>query len=451
MKKILIALISIILAVFMIAGCTPTGEDDETTTANGGGTTAPGGEENKEIPKELLEKAVFSSEHFTINGKMTVYLYDYLLSVYYQYYGSYAPYYVTADTVKSEASELLAFCEAAYAAGEAELDEDDLKEISDAVAEMEEAFKQSGYDTLEAYYGKGVGSETVFEAMKLQYIAVNYSNVKTKEIYDSLAADKDALLTYYNEHKTLLFGTCYTVTIDDETYFTRLSAATTREEMKAIAAEYATAKEVSVDSIAAEKAINYPELKEGEELTATQKWLFDGSRKYGDVYADAESKTVYFVILPAVIRNELLRSAGHILIIPESETEEAKAAAKAKAESLLASYLAGDKTKESFEAIAKENTKDGNVFYDDIYIGQMVEPFNDWVYDTARQTGDTGIVETEYGYHVMYYVGEGELKNYEYFAVSEMYDTKISEFGKSVREACTVTVDSDALKELIES
>ena len=66
------------------------------------------------------------------------------------------------------------------------------------------------------------------------------------------------------------------------------------------------------------------------------------------------------------------------------------------------------------------------------------------------QVGDTGIVETEYGYHVMYFVGEGELKNYEYFAISEMYDSKISEFGTTVRATYTVTVDADALKELIE-
>ena len=36
----------------------------------------------------------------------------------------------------------------------------------------------------------------------------------------------------------------------------------------------------------------------------------------------------------------------------------------------------------------------------------MVEAFNDWCFDPARSAGDTGVVETEYGYHVMYFVGE---------------------------------------------
>ena len=39
----------------------------------------------------------------------------------------------------------------------------------------------------------------------------------------------------------------------------------------------------------------------------------------------------------------------------------------------------------------------------------MVDTFNDWCYDPARQPGDTGIVETTYGYHVMYFVSsDGE-------------------------------------------
>ena len=35
----------------------------------------------------------------------------------------------------------------------------------------------------------------------------------------------------------------------------------------------------------------------------------------------------------------------------------------------------------------------------------MVETFNDWCFDPSRQVGDTGIVKTNYGYHVMYFCG----------------------------------------------
>ena len=37
----------------------------------------------------------------------------------------------------------------------------------------------------------------------------------------------------------------------------------------------------------------------------------------------------------------------------------------------------------------------------------MVTEFNDWCFDSARKPGDTGIVDTQYGAHVMYFVGSG--------------------------------------------
>jgi len=92
-------------------------------------------------------------------------------------------------------------------------------------------------------------------------------------------------------------------------------------------------------------------------------------------------------------------------------TQEALDAAKAEAEDILAQWEAGDKTAESFGALAEEysddpgsNTNGG--LYEQVYQGQMVTEFNDWCFDPARQTGDTGIIHNEStGYHVMYFVG----------------------------------------------
>ena len=38
----------------------------------------------------------------------------------------------------------------------------------------------------------------------------------------------------------------------------------------------------------------------------------------------------------------------------------------------------------------------------------MVEAFENWVYDEDRKAGDVDIVETEYGQHIMYFVGDGD-------------------------------------------
>ena len=37
-----------------------------------------------------------------------------------------------------------------------------------------------------------------------------------------------------------------------------------------------------------------------------------------------------------------------------------------------------------------------------------MESFRDWATDSSRETGDTGVVESVFGYHVMYYVSSGD-------------------------------------------
>ena len=35
-----------------------------------------------------------------------------------------------------------------------------------------------------------------------------------------------------------------------------------------------------------------------------------------------------------------------------------------------------------------------------------MENFKNWAIDPARQDGDTGLVESEYGWHIMYYLSD---------------------------------------------
>ena len=84
---------------------------------------------------------------------------------------------------------------------------------------------------------------------------------------------------------------------------------------------------------------------------------------------------------------------------------------RAKAEEILASW---DGTEDGFAALANEYSQDvgSNTtggLYADVLPGQMVTNFNDWCFDATRSPGDTGIVESDYGYHIMYYVGQGDL------------------------------------------
>ena len=82
-----------------------------------------------------------------------------------------------------------------------------------------------------------------------------------------------------------------------------------------------------------------------------------------------------------------------------------------KAEQILKDWKSGDATEDSFSELAKtysddtgSNTNGG--LYEAVKEGQMVTNFNDWCFDASRKAGDTGIVESDYGYHIIYFIGD---------------------------------------------
>ena len=153
-------------------------------------------------------------------------------------------------------------------------------------------------------------------------------------------------------------------------------------------------------------------------------WLKDSARQPGDITKVADGNNFYAVLFlghedasyPTV-------NVRHILIQAKADedgtwSEKALADAKAEAERILAEYEAGDKTEESFAALAEQYSEDqgskaNGGLYENVAKGQMVADFNDFCFAEGRKSGDTAIVygtNGQYaGYHVMYYVGEGEI------------------------------------------
>lgn len=138
----------------------------------------------------------------------------------------------------------------------------------------------------------------------------------------------------------------------------------------------------------------------------------------------------------------------HILIAPEKEEDETEASdeawdeAKEQAEEILADWKSGEATEESFAALAQEhstdNADDGGL-YEDVYPGQMVEEFNDWCFDDKRAAGDTGIVKTRFGYHIIYYVSATENYYWKDLAENELHYTRYQETLASITEQYTAT------------
>ena len=114
----------------------------------------------------------------------------------------------------------------------------------------------------------------------------------------------------------------------------------------------------------------------------------------------------------------------HILVMPENGTvsedgytttyaEEDWEACREKAQKIYDDWLAGDATEATFSAFAQQYSVDSSAqnggLYEDVPKGYMVEAFENWIFDENRQVGDHGLIQTEYGYHVMYFSGSQEV------------------------------------------
>lgn len=153
----------------------------------------------------------------------------------------------------------------------------------------------------------------------------------------------------------------------------------------------------------------------------------------------------------------------HILIQPakveasEDSAEDAAAEeavwadAEAEAQKIYEEWKSGDATEESFAELANTHSTDpgsntNGGLYENVHPGQMVPEFNDWCFDAARKPGDSSIVKTSYGYHIMYYVAATEEYYWRTTAENELryqeYDAKI---GEIVDQYSPVTTDKLAI------
>lgn len=153
-------------------------------------------------------------------------------------------------------------------------------------------------------------------------------------------------------------------------------------------------------------------------------WAFDDARKDGDTAVIEKGENGYY----AVQFNGRFRpdespvSVRHILVADEETAND-----------VLAQFNESEKTEADFATLAMTNSTDSGSatsggLYSDFYYGQMVEPFETWSFDSARQSGDTGIVQTDYGYHVMYFVERNALPYWKVCAENDLRSDAYNEW-----------------------
>jgi len=336
------------------------------------------------------------------------------------------------DYFKSAAEENLvqktAFADAAAQAGTA-LTQEDQEQLESALSNYSLYAAYQGYPSADAYltamFGAGNNEKTVRRSMERELL-VNRFLTDLSKSFTFTDAEKDA---YYEEH---------TAELNTVNYLYYMAAAeagdTGMSDEEAMDAARETAGAIAAAGADGEEPFRtaVTEQTDAEAVATSVSESGFLSRFEGDVTAEDlvpgtvfthETDTgVYAVYVQGLEDNRYNTvSVRHILVKAEDAdedgtySEEERQAAHDAILAIQDEWEVGERTEESFAALAAEKSEDtGSAetggLYEDIYKGQMVSEFDAFCFE-PHEHGDTAVVwgeSTSYaGYHLIYYVGEG--------------------------------------------
>lgn len=372
------------------------------------------------------------------------------------------------------------------------LDEEDEKAIDTLVTNMEFYAMYYGYGDVKSYlqgiYGNGSEVESYKEYQRINLIADRYyaEYAETLDYNDEQIREYEAGKDGEGENAKDRFHNFSSVTYsyyyvacnkwapekDDKgnkIEYTADQLKEAREKAKAAAEALAAGK--FEDLAAFDKAIGEMEINKDEKTKPTasrfedqlvpqvshndvREWLISKDLKEGDLTVienstgegdKKEVKGYYVVRFGSLDENRFnLKDVRHILIKFEGGkynsttgqttfTDAEKKAALEKAEKIYNEWVKSGASEEDFKDLVEEHSgdtasvEDGGL-YENVFPGQMVEKFEDFCYDENRKPGDHGIVESTYGYHIMFFVGDSDVTYRDFMIKAELRADELEEW-----------------------
>ena len=336
----------------------------------------------------------------------------------------------------------------------------------DAQLETEALYAQLyGYtnyiDYLKTMYGRGAEEDTFRRFYEMTYIADAYQNFYNDSLTYDDADIREAEAENFTAYSSYSYNTYYL----NGSSFEDLAAAeeaaktltaedidTVEELDAAIAALPVNAESTSAASTASKDVLF------GSVSSIYADWVTDASRKAGNITyvpydytstddngnESTETRGYYVVLFNGCNDNNYgMSNVRHILITPEggtydsttgltTYTDEEKDAALKTANDILHQWKAGEATEDSFAALANEHSADGDGTTGGLYEGinpstSFVSSFKNWALD-AHEVGDTDIIWSDYGYHIMYYCGQTEQTYRDYMIETDLRSADLSDW-----------------------
>ena len=403
---------------------------------------------------------------------------------------SWADYFI--DMAKEDIRNNYAIYNSAVEAGY-QLSESDQANIDELMADMDETAASGGYSStnkyLESIYGTGANTETYKHVMEVMAVAsayyADYQDCLTysADLLASTEAKNPLNYNHYSYDTFIMYASTYleggTETEDGKIEYSDAEnaaalAAAEADAKVLVENTYASSEEfnnainalpIHADGKNAPSVLSVDNKGGHEVIELVREWVTDPARQPGDVtYVEritgtGDEATVggYNVIyfrgatenkFPLVnVRHILTSFEGGTVDQTTGETKYSTveiAKAKDAAQAIYDEWLAGEATEESFAALANKYSTDPGSntiggLYENVYPNEMVAEFNDWCYDESRQPGDHAIIETDYGYHIMYFSGYSETNYRDFLITQELIAEDMAEWNATITEQNPIT------------
>lgn len=320
--------------------------------------------------------------------------------------------------------------------------------VDETLDELDSYASQNGYTRsqyLKTVFGSLVNEKVFVRNLRLMALAEAYSLDKASsleftadEVQDAYDADPKSYQSADIEY--ILF----TATPEDDATDEETEALLNeqKELAETAIARYNNGEDLAAIAVDLEGSYTHRANASYSTTSEMLSWAFEDGRVDGDTTIASYSTTGYYAaVFHSRSRNDYHAvSVRHILVETEDEATE-----------LLDKFNAGEKTEEAFAVLANENSTDSGSntnggLYTNIYKGQMVEPFEEWCFDASRKAGDTGIVESSNGFHVMYFVETSEQPYWYYSAELALKNDAYTEWYNGIVDDAVEVERLDGIK-----
>ena len=374
------------------------------------------------------------------------------------------------------------------------LDEDDYKKIEDnldSIQKIADSYSMSFEEYMSDYMGEGMTRERMKAATEISqlgykyyekiYYEPTYTEAQIEEVYKN-SNGAYSLVDYYEAYITALYDETDT---DEQAEAAKTEAKTRAEKMKELleggmsfseayytvnpedkpkeTADTTETTDTTEATETGEEESKENAMKSDEDFLYTAveyssdekyEFLYKDDIKDGQVniYYDTSGNAYVIQCVKAPYKNTSKTvDVRHILLssVDYDSEEEAYAQAQKLLEQINA---AADPKAEFIELVPQYSSDTGSKskggLYTEVAPGYMVEEFNDWCFDPERKVGDTGIVLTDFGYHIMYFDNFGE-EIWYYSCETELRDNDFNKKAEEIYDTVKITYDDDLLDRLI--